>query len=52
MACLLLLASCGERTARNQGVYMLIDTLRTYTQVLDKSQQVINDLERLEKFLL
>lgn len=42
MACLLLLASCGEPTARNQGVYMLIDTSGTYTLELDKAQQVIN----------
>jgi len=38
----LLLAACGEPVARNQGVYMLIDTSGTYTQELDKAQQVIN----------
>ena len=38
----LLLGSCGEPVARNQGVYMLIDTSGTYTRELDKAQQVIN----------
>ena len=38
----LLLGSCGEPVARNQGVYMLIDTSGTYTEELDKAQQVIN----------
>ncbi|MFC6632912.1 VWA domain-containing protein [Microbulbifer taiwanensis] len=42
IASLLLLAACGEPVARNQGVYMLIDTSGTYTQELDKAQQVIN----------
>ncbi|SHF11760.1 von Willebrand factor type A domain-containing protein [Microbulbifer donghaiensis] len=37
-----LLVACGEPVARNQGVYMLIDTSGTYTQELDKAQQVIN----------
>ncbi|WP_323845347.1 VWA domain-containing protein [Microbulbifer magnicolonia] len=37
-----LLTACGEPVARNQGVYMLIDTSGTYTQELDKAQQVIN----------
>ncbi|WGL16234.1 VWA domain-containing protein [Microbulbifer bruguierae] len=37
-----LLASCGEPVARNQGVYMLIDTSGTYTEELGKAQQVIN----------
>ena len=37
-----LLGSCGEPVARNQGVYMLIDTSGTYTEELDKAQQVIN----------
>ncbi|WP_226876461.1 vWA domain-containing protein [Microbulbifer hainanensis] len=41
-ACALLLGGCGEPVARNQGVYMLIDTSGTYTQELDKAQQVIN----------
>ncbi|WP_105103382.1 VWA domain-containing protein [Microbulbifer pacificus] len=38
----LLLVSCGEPIARNQGVYMLIDTSGTYTDELGKAQQVIN----------
>ncbi|WP_308366145.1 MULTISPECIES: VWA domain-containing protein [unclassified Microbulbifer] len=40
--CCLLLAACGEPVARNQGVYMLIDTSGTYTRELDKARQVIN----------
>lgn len=40
--CCLLLAACGEPAARNQGVYMLIDTSGTYTRELDKARQVIN----------
>lgn len=42
IAAVLLLAACGEPVARNQGVYMLIDTSGTYTKELDKAQQVIN----------
>lgn len=42
VASALLLTACGEPVARNQGVYMLIDTSGTYTQELDKAQQVIN----------
>ncbi len=42
IASVLLLAACGEPVARNQGVYMLIDTSGTYTKELDKAQQVIN----------
>ncbi len=38
----LLLSACGEPVARNQGIYMLIDTSGTYTEELDKAQQVIN----------
>ena len=38
----LVLAGCGEPVARNQGVYMLIDTSGTYTEELGKAQQVIN----------
>ncbi|WP_236250584.1 VWA domain-containing protein [Microbulbifer sp. ALW1] len=41
--CLLfVLTGCGEPVARNQGVYMLIDTSGTYTEELGKAQQVIN----------
>ncbi|WP_226663349.1 VWA domain-containing protein [Microbulbifer aggregans] len=39
---MLAIASCGEPVARNQGVYMLIDTSGTYTEELGKAQQVIN----------
>lgn len=42
LASALVLGACGEPVARNQGVYMLIDTSGTYTQELDKAQQVIN----------
>ncbi|WP_193754359.1 VWA domain-containing protein [Microbulbifer sp. Q7] len=37
-----MLSSCGEPVARNQGVYMLVDTSGTYTEELGKAQQVIN----------
>lgn len=42
MVSVLIIASCGEPVARNQGVYMLIDTSGTYTEELGKAQQVIN----------
>ncbi|MFV8781464.1 VWA domain-containing protein [Microbulbifer sp. SA54] len=38
----LAMSGCGEPVARNQGVYMLIDTSGTYTEELGKAQQVIN----------
>jgi hypothetical protein len=41
-AACLILGACGEPVARNQGVYMLIDTSGTYTEELAKAQQVIN----------
>ncbi len=38
----LLLMSCsGERVPTNKGVYMLLDTSGTYTQELDKAEQII-----------
>lgn len=38
----LLLMSCsGERVPTNTGVYMLLDTSGTYTQELDKAEQII-----------
>lgn len=36
------LAACGEPVVHNRGVYMLVDTSGTYTEELDKAQQVIN----------
>jgi hypothetical protein len=38
----LLVSGCGETTAHNRGVYMLLDTSGTYTQELQKAQQIIN----------
>ena len=44
-----LVASCGAPSARNTGVYMLLDTSGTYTQELDKAEQIISyTLSRLE----
>jgi hypothetical protein len=44
------LAGCGEPPAsRATGVYMLLDTSGTYTEEIDKAQQIINfALTRLE----
>jgi hypothetical protein len=42
-------ASCGQPTARNTGVYMLLDTSGTYHEELDKAKQIINfTLARLD----
>lgn len=41
---LLLLAGCGERVNRAQGVYMLIDTSGTYAREADKAQAIVNYL--------
>lgn len=38
----LLSSGCGETTAHNRGVYMLLDTSGTYTKELQKAQQIIN----------
>lgn len=45
-----LLAGCGETpVSRATGVYMLLDTSGTYTEEIDKAQQIINfTLTRLE----
>ena len=50
MAAAALVASCsGEPQARNTGVYMLIDTSGTYTEEVERAQQIINVvLARLE----
>jgi hypothetical protein len=51
IVCLALcLSGCGEPPAsRATGVYMLLDTSGTYTQEIDKAQQIINfALTRLE----
>lgn len=42
----LTLASCSDepQAPRNSGVYLLLDTSGTYTEELDKAQQVINVL--------
>jgi hypothetical protein len=44
------LASCsGETTPRNMGVFMLVDTSGTYTEELDKAEQIIRyTLSRLD----
>ena len=38
------LTACGEPAPQGRGVYMLLDTSGTYTQELDKAQQIINFL--------
>ena len=38
----LTLAGCSEPAPRGRGVYMLMDTSGTYTQELQKAQQIIN----------
>jgi hypothetical protein len=40
IACLLLTA-CGEPVARNNGVYMLIDTSGTYREEISKAEQIV-----------
>ena len=43
------LAGCGEPAARNTGVYLLLDTSGTYSEELDKAEQIINyTLARLD----
>ena len=36
------LSGCGEPPKRNTGIYMLLDTSGTYTQEIEKAQQIIN----------
>jgi len=45
-----IMASCGsDSTPRNTGVFMLVDTSGTYTEELDKAQQIIRyTLSRLD----
>ena len=43
--CFLLFTGCSnglDSTASNRGIYLLIDTSGTYTQELNKAQQIIN----------
>ncbi|HEX7046323.1 MAG TPA: VWA domain-containing protein [Gammaproteobacteria bacterium] len=41
--CIVLLAACSQgSTMHNRGVYMLLDTSGTYTEELDKAQQIIS----------
>lgn len=48
-ACLLLAACSQGSTSASRGVYMLLDTSGTYTEELDKAQQIISYvLTRLE----
>ena len=45
----LVAGGCAEPMPRNTGVYMLLDTSGTYTEQLDKAEQIINyTLTRLE----
>ena len=42
LAAALISSGCGDTTAHNRGVYMLLDTSGTYTRELEKAQQIIN----------
>jgi hypothetical protein len=42
LAASLVLTGCSEPAPQNRGVYMLLDTSGTYTQELEKAQQIIN----------
>ena len=47
--CVLLVSCSSETTPRNTGVYMLLDTSGTYTEELDKAEQIIGyTLSRLD----
>jgi len=47
--CVLLVSCSSEVTPRNTGVYMLLDTSGTYTEELDKAEQIIRyTLSRLD----
>ena len=47
--CVLLVSCSSETTPRNKGVYMLLDTSGTYTEELDKAEQIIRyTLSRLD----
>lgn len=49
LSCLLLAACTQGSTSANRGVYMLLDTSGTYTEELNKAQQIISYvLTRLE----
>ena len=42
LALTLVLTGCSEPTPQGRGVYMLMDTSGTYTEELEKAQQIIN----------
>lgn len=47
--CMLLISCSSEVAPRNTGVYMLLDTSGTYTEELDKAEQIIRyTLSRLD----
>ena len=47
--CVLLVSCSSEITPRNKGVYMLLDTSGTYTEELDKAEQIVRyTLSRLD----
>lgn len=47
--CVLLVSCSSDITPRNKGVYMLLDTSGTYTEELDKAEQIIRyTLSRLD----
>jgi len=46
---ILIVAGCADPGPRNTGVYLLLDTSGTYSQELDKAEQIINyTLSRLD----
>lgn len=47
--CILLISCTTDTTPRNNGVFMLVDTSGTYTEELDKAEQIIRyTLSRLD----
>jgi len=45
------IAGCGQEGPRNTGVYLLLDTSGTYSEELEKAEQIINyTLTRLDAF--
>lgn len=49
ICCVLLVSCSNETTPRNTGVFMLVDTSGTYTEELDKAEQIIRyTLSRLD----
>jgi hypothetical protein len=49
LACMLMVGGCAEPQPRATGVYLLLDTSGTYTEQLERAEQIINyTLSRLD----